>query len=517
MESPGQHNDHGGGKNTFGGNGMNHSKPSIHGYLRAAVFGCAMWLCREFVAPTWAAEPNPDPLSEELSFGDPTLPENRLPMAAPDSADEDLASLFLGPENEPAPEETIPDPILARKDEREEFFIRYSVDNPLTRSALHGAQGNAERFFDGFGGIPRPADSALIPQVHPSEFEFRVGPVKLHPFISAAFTYAEHSGSGQNSSPDGAGAHVAAGVSVEVGEPETGHFLTLDYGASASIDSERDPEIDQSMSLLAAYEFVKLKLGLGVAFDSLSGHSRDFGRSVNRDLLTVSFTTTWLWTEKTSMNWDFVAPVTSYSDGAGSQGLTSNTFLNFAYSPKTTVGLGFSAGYLSVEDAESQTFEQVLLRFTSATSPLITYTATGGVEFRDAGGSEINPVFSLGARWNPREGTSLSIAAEQRIQNSAAVVNANFRTSSVAVMGSQHLGSRFTLNAAVGYELASYESADASSEINREDRTWFGQLGVSTKIFKHVGLAATATYHDTESNLFPQRTTQFALTCSYFF
>ncbi|HSI14997.1 MAG TPA: outer membrane beta-barrel protein, partial [Chthoniobacter sp.] len=224
------------------------------------------------------------------------------------------------------------------------------------------------------------------------------------------------------------------------------------------------------------------------------------------------------WTPKTSLEWDLAAPVSEYSGGIDSSGLTSTTMVNYAYSTKTTFGLGFTTGFTGVAGSDTQTFEQVNARMTSTASPFISYSGTVGFEWRDTGETRsTSPVFGLGATWTPRVGTSLTLTVDQRVQNSAAITGANYTSTSVALSCSQRLGSFASLGASIGYERASYESALSDQTIDRLDQTVFAQASVSRTVFKHISLSATVSYLHTASTDLPQSSTQVSVSASYAF
>lgn len=467
-----------------------------------------------------AAQPLPDDLPALLDPtkpGVPSTPRRRVPVLEPLPEGEEAATDEFIPMEERIIEETVAQP---------EFDVaNYAIENPIARTALTNIFGIAETFYDSFGRIPDPRTVAILPRGAIEEARgFRLGPMSLRPVLSSSvIAYYDRVGAEKRRDEQ----VVSGFMSGVMGEKETGRYLTLDYGASHvfGADTDDDSKIDQSLFLSGHLLIGKLKLGIGIDFANLSGYSRDVGAETQRDFLTIALTSSYQITPRISFDWDLAMPDGRYPGGGStaagigdSSGFTSTNFINYEYSPKTQLGLGFSTGYVEVEDAERQTFQQVLGRLTSAPTPFLNYSASVGVEFRDTGfRSTTNPIFILGAYWTPRERTAISLVAEQRVQNSAASTDENFLTSSVILTFSQQLGNRMHLSLAAGFEHAKYESVGTVDSSDREDRTYFGQMALSARVTDRFNVAATISYTKTESNVSPAEIAQFALHASFAF
>ena len=235
-----------------------------------------------------------------------------------------------------------------------------------------------------------------------------MGPLKVRPQLSTGVVVSKIGGTDARTQVEG---NVTASLAAEIGEPLTGRFLTSNYSVASLFgeNRRRSSDVDQSLNILGQYDFDKLRLGAGVQYTSLSGDDREFTNGTQRQVLTISLTSTYQWTERTSFDFDLTVPITEFDGGLGSGGVTATTFVNYAFTPRTLFGLGFAAGYLNVDNSDAQVFEQVLVRVLSTVSPYFLYYATAGVDFRDYGGGRhvTHPVFALGATWTPREGTLL--------------------------------------------------------------------------------------------------------------
>jgi hypothetical protein len=497
----------------------------------------------ESVAPAAPAVPSkPSETNPPAKPGDqplqPSLPDNLPMLLEPDRPDlfpkrsqgRRLRPLVPMTEAEQAelevqPTDELPPFLEMVKTVPQQDVAHYSIEDPIARTSLDNIFSSGERFYDGFGGIIRPFDVATLPRA-PIEAGrgFRMGPLSLRPGISGALIGMRRGESDGRS--DESSAVISAAVSGIMGAPETGRYLTLDYGIARIFQSEQaeDSDLDQSLFLAGHLEFGRLKLGLGINFANLSGFDRDAGGQLQRDYLTVALTSTLQLTPRTSIDWDIATPNGRYpGDGStgravgNSTGFSSTNFVNYEYSGKSKIGLGFTAGILEVEDADRQTFERVLARVSSTPTAFLSYSATAGVEFRDTGHKDMtNPIFSLGAVWTPRERTVITLSGEQRVANSVSTENSNFVSTALVLSVSQQLGDRFRVGLSAGFENAKYESIGPGESSDRRERTYLGQLSVSAIVAKRVDVSASVSYVRTQSED-SSYTVQCALQASFLF
>lgn len=457
---------------------------------------------------------------------DPTRPDliPRRPAPRKVPVIDPLAGLET--EGESAPADELPSFLEAVEPAPQISVAQFALEDPLARTSLSNILSPGELFFDGFGGVIRPLNVVTLPQ-RPFDQKrgFRMGPLHLRPGISGALLGTRRSDDGKRS--DETSAAIGANISGLIGTPETGRYLTLEYGIVRTFESEQaqDSDFDHSLFLAGHLEIGKLKLGLGINFETLSGFNRDAETEVQRDYLTVALTSTVQLTPKTSFDWDLATPSGRFpsDSGAGgtianSSGFTSTNFINYAYTPKSTIGLGFTAGLLEVKNREDQVFQRVLTRVSSTPTPFLSYSATAGVEFRDTGYKEVtHPILALTAVWTPRERTVVTLSGEQRIQNSVGTANSNFVSSTFVLSVSQQLGDRFRAGIYVGFENAKYESIGIGEAPNRRDRSYLGQFSLSGTLSERVEISGSLSYTRTNSIDSHSYTAQATLQASFLF
>ena len=391
----------------------------------------------------------------------------------------------------------------ARKPQDEEANS-FLLSDPLARTALQMAQTNAETFFDGVGGVPRPLSSLYLDQNLNPGTGFQRGNLIISPTVSLGTNYRNESGSNNGNNTSEVFGLLSPAVELALGEPATGRLLNLSYLGSLILGpkGDRQSQYDQSLAARGVLALGKINLGLGLQFSQLSGGTRDTGGAdIGRELLGISLTGNYEYSARTSFEADLTVPIRIFQRGVSSEGTTGTAFINYAYSPRTTLGLGVSGGFLAVDQSRTQTFEQGLARIAYLSSASLIYNATVGVEFRDAGNKEeVNPILGLGLSWEPRAGSRIVLSADRRIQNSAAEVATNIVSSSVAVTVTQRVTDFWQASAAVGYENANYDSVDRQSTSGgRMDNYVVAQGNVAVFFNRHWGGSVVLTYGNNQS------------------
>ncbi len=451
------------------------------------------------------AEPLPAESTSERRVS--ALPATSSPVQNPQKEFGPTVAQIAGLTNEPPPASNATTATPAPPPARADSLVKQTLVDPLAATALGQAQSNDDMLFTGLGSMPRPLTSPyLYSDLNAPAGGFRRGDLSLNTSVSLGFNFLTSHGDQPGSSNTQFFATISPEVDLALGEPATGRVLTLQYfGSLVAGDTDgRQSPYDQSFALRGVFTLQKLTLGVGLQVTEFSGGDRDFGgRSVDRGLVSLALTSNYQYSEKTSFESDLTVPVRIFQFGDDSAGVSSTNFLNYAYSPITTVGVGFAVGALTVENNATQVYEQLLTHVVHNGGPLVV-DGSLGVEFRNTGHrEEINPILGLGVTWAFREGTSLALTSERRVFNSAADSGDNYVGSDVALTLSQRLGDRVQATASVGYENASYDNASGranNASSNREDNYVVVQGGVVAKLGRRWSASLLGTYGNNQSS-----------------
>jgi hypothetical protein len=395
--------------------------------------------------------------------------------------------------------------------------ITYFQQDPLARTAMNQARTNADNMFDGLGGVPNPQSSFFLAPITSQEYEFHIGLVNYQPSVSAGVNYRTSSGS-DSDGENGGYFNFSPAVAFFLGDPAGLRTASLYYAASVQTPSRGQNPFDQSLSLTSHVEYDKTSFGLGIDFAGLSGLNRDFGGDVQRDILTLSLTSTYHYSQKSSFDVDFTLPVRQFSGGISSTGATSSFFYDYALSTKTTLGAGFTLGMLDVTGGPTQHYVDPSLTMTYQASEKLSLHGDVGLDVRDAGPTfSVNPIFGLGVTWKVREGTSLDLSGESSVENSASLTGANYTSTSITLSLSQTIARSFTASLSASFEDASYYAVQTGISANRSDQSYLLQAGISTQFARHWSTSLIVSGGDTVSNTNPLRYFQTSLQFSYSF
>jgi hypothetical protein len=498
----------------------------------------------------------------------------------------------------------------ARTNNVPRWFDSPLSDDPLVRASAFSVVTRAESLLDGLGAVPAPRgtglDGALIP---PGARIFRIGPVTLRGGVNLGGTYrhgtrpntAGQSGASANSEsskqPSASAGPVASGdtgstreksnrtsstnregstnsgrsageiepfsfqsglsLDFVLGEPATGHFMVASYGLSfdtALLNDEQGGQgspVTQSLALLGRLDFAKLKLGMGITFDSLSGQNRDQGGAAERNLFGISLNASYPIGAKTTLDWDITVPIKQVEGGVGTTSFTTSNSINYQYSPKLSLGGGyaFKIHQSKVDDearnrtadsetaddqqvdeqaatattkgaqssspaknrsepsqsfgrsAGSETSHTVFLRAGFQASPKLSFGGNVGLEFTEyEQGNSISPVLAWDVTWKARPKTSISLSIEESLQQSAAGIGESFLSSAVILSLNQQLGNRTNVTLILGYEHAVYQTMGETQDDGRVDDLLTGQISLSIALSSRWSASLVVSYADNRSS-----------------
>jgi Putative beta-barrel porin 2 len=282
------------------------------------------------------------------------------------------------------------------------------------------------------------------------------------------------------------------------------NYLRLDYSPSLLLfsDHSENDALQHLIRLEGHYRFRRLDLTFAEEIQILDGTDIDTvtnptapGSHANVDvsgrtrvnIYNSQLNASYALTGKTSLSAGVTSNITDYAHLISSEVISGNLFINYNYSEKIVVGLGGTFGYDSVEDpAPDQKFEQANVRLSYQATGKLSFTASGGAEFRQfensSRGQYVSPVFEIGAAYQPFDGTNLSLAVARRILNSAVLARQDFASTNISVGARQRLFQRAYLSVNVGYQNAEYFSTVDFVDANRSDHYYFVEPAVDVTI-----------------------------------
>ena len=297
---------------------------------------------------------------------------------------------------------------------------------------------------------------------------------------------------------------VAVGATLLVGNAESPLSLTVDYTVAAVLFLEQSSlnTINQNASLGLRWTLPKLTLTLRGAVSAGTGTSVDIGNRVTLDGFTFGLGASYELTAKTFLTADLTENLSSYAGGIGSSVTWLNGYFNYQFRPKLTIGLGGGIGYTSVQDAGDQISEQISLRANYAATAKLSINGNLGVQRIEYSGgmhSSPIPVFGLGATWNAREGTQISLNASRSVTNSAGLAGQNFVTTGANLNVSQRFTDRCNLTLDAGIQNLEYQAVQQNVSASRVDNYFYLRPGFSVRFTSHCSVSIYYEYSQDDS------------------
>jgi hypothetical protein len=482
------------------------------------------------VAQEPAVPPTPTPTPPPAEATPAATPSTGAELDTPDIAPSEPlppepASLETLPGENLPTDETLPseESDLLQADDYVPDRLSVLTDNQ--EKAMDQTYRARTTLLNTFGGLGSPLGSPLNTPVYGTGRGIKLGAITVHPSIGAGVIGGNgtaNSGNGEGNDSTGVSGFGSINILARLDQPAYDRVAILTYGLVGTFGSYNqgngDSPIDQSLSFSTAFNFSKLAVSFAVDYAGLSGTSRDVGRESDQNLANANLSLSYELSPKTSISSSLSAPIRSVSGGLSSGGLSSTTFLNYAVSPKLTVGPGFGAGFSSVQDSEFQTFEQALVNVEYVPTPFIAISGNAGYEFRQIGNTmDATPIFGFGVTWTPRIGTVVAFTAQRGTQSSATVSNTNYDQTTLGISINQRVGRRINVSASVGYENAVYDSVGNGGEGGRVDNLIQGQIGMSYLITSQWSVSLSLSAGKNFSNENPLNYQQATLQTSFAF
>ena len=237
------------------------------------------------------------------------------------------------------------------------------------------------------------------------------------------------------------------------GAPENINSLFFIYHPSASLfaNHPEDDAVQHILRLQAGHNFGHLTLTFSQDLQILdgpdlntladqTGHNAniDVGGRTRHNIYTTNLNGSYDLSGKTFLTTAANLVVDDYSGGEaiGSTNISGNLYLNYQYRAKLVVGLGGTGGFNTVETGgPDQIYQEADVRAIYNPTAKTNFTATAGFEFREfennSRGVYVTPVYTVTGKYEPFDGTTITLSGNRRVANSASLVGQDYTTSSI--------------------------------------------------------------------------------------
>jgi Putative beta-barrel porin 2 len=405
------------------------------------------------IAPIAAAQPQPSASPSPSGSGSPTPSATEAPAGAPELVP-------VEPEVLPALEPTPPEPANPNIEPgglESEPGWRGELGEPRQENAV--AETNE-------GAVP---SKSLGPRIN-------LGPFRIQPLIQVTSMYDDNILISHVDREGDFLSIIAPGFSIGIGDylEKKLTFFRLDYTPIFVLfaDHTEFNSIDQYLRIEGQYANERIAINPYFEYDKLSSTDRDAGGRVDRELFTAGINSTYVISDKTSINVNGVGWVRQYQHGTDSKEVFNNDWFNYNITPKFDIDVGLGLGLLEPEDSGDQTYEQALVRVRFFSTAKLTLNANAGVEFRQfASGTadRATPVFGLGAIYKPSETTTIRLSGARQVYSSISATGLNYTSTRIDLDIEQQIWHQFLVRLAAGYEHDQYDAAAADVNASRVD------------------------------------------------
>ncbi len=297
---------------------------------------------------------------------------------------------------------------------------------------------------------------------------------------------------------------IQPGVTIGLGDAwdRRDSYLYLNYSPAAAffVETTSENAVDQDVAFEAGFRGGKTGVTVSARFQNLHGSVADIGDRADRLVYQAGVTLTYGWGAKTSIETGFSYEKTDYDAFFDSEEIRNETFLSYAITGKTTLGLGGAIGRLDAVGSGSRDFVQPLLRARTEPTGKLAFAARAGVDIRESeAGSDTTPVFGLGSEYRPAEGTVIVLDAERSVNSSASSSGDDYIRTAASLGVQQRLASRFNVGISGGVESLDYRAATADASGDREDTGYFVRPNIAYDFRENLRGELFFLYRDNDS------------------
>jgi hypothetical protein len=363
-------------------------------------------------------------------------------------------------------------------------------------------------------------------------FQMRVGPFKLHPRVSAGFTYDDNillNSTGKEADEEWLVHPAIQAVAGDdaalidfrdidydilsltpgtfiVKQPDTwpGGFLIIDYGPGFQLFDKytANNHVDQLGTMNLIWPANKLILGLKQDYNLRKTEIVEFDQRTTVETITTALAASYQFSEATSIESNFRRMSIGY-DQVGLTGYTEyNTedWFNYEVSEDMPISLGVLAGDDVVTKHQSQTYEQLRARARYNYTEKLVFDASVGAELRQYQSKStdtLNPVFTFAGEYQPAVRTSLRVSGFRQLF--ASIFNGyNYTATGASLEVRQGITERFTAALSGGYYDLDFNPA-VQGATEYTGAYYIVRASLDAKIVRHLGGQIFYQYLDSKS------------------
>jgi hypothetical protein len=269
---------------------------------------------------------------------------------------------------------------------------------------------------------------------------------------------------------------IGAGARLSLGDfaDRVNTFAILGYTGVGELFARNGSQDDYNQDAIVDlyYHPHEVAVGSTSRFEENHDATADLGVRTDRDMYAEDVSLKYFRNSLTTLGFNVHYEYDHYSTPIDTSDLTFGPTLDYALTPKITVGAGVGAERLTATGGVETYSEQAQLRFGYAVTHLVDLSASFGLEYLESNGTDgdsLTPIFSVTGTWNPTAGATLNLEAHRRTEASGALYGEEFLSTGLTFGYRQELLKRFYLRLDLGFENASYTNVTLGESQPRSD------------------------------------------------
>ena len=280
-------------------------------------------------------------------------------------------------------------------------------------------------------------------------------------------------------------------------------FFFLDYNPSYHLYTANSGEssLEHDIRVEGRYTFTKLTLGATARFETLNVADSDIGERIGMRRFNGKISADYAISGKTTLEAQFDHSIRDYEGQRNDiTEYRASTWVDYQALPKTNIALGYTHGWVDVDNGNGQSFDQVQLRAVWKASEKISVRASGGVEFRgiDNGEDVTNGTFAVGLVYNPFDATSIFLNGFRRTTTSASGFNETYSTTGFDARVVQRFSQKYFVTVAGGMQSADYQ--EIALGFSRQDDYGWTRLSLGWDVNKWLTTMVAYEFRTNDSN-----------------
>jgi hypothetical protein len=269
----------------------------------------------------------------------------------------------------------------------------------------------------------------------------------------------------------------------------------------------KEDSLNHNVDVLFQHRFTRLVLSLEQSYARAQSTNAAFGNLVTSEVYNTIATADYSYSDKFDIRGTFTQNFTDFQNPGytSSREWDGDLYFLYHYDPRFSFGLGPRFGFLDIQQAPNQTFQELLARANYAYSGKLNFSADAGGELREyqggTPGDTATPVLDISANYTPTNTTLVSLVASRHYSPSYNFIGQDFISSAVDLSFSQQFLEKFNLRLTLGYENDDYGYAAPNlTGGTREDNYFFANPGVDWRPNGWLVVSAYYRYQRDDSN-----------------